>query len=460
MSLPLEPDRAQRRALTRAVAGFLDDFYDALDAAPVVFDGSRTPSPARLTPSAEGMSVDQVLALVEATAEAGSLQPSGGHLAYIPNGGLFSAALGGFLASGLNRYTGVGEASPGFAELELGVIRWMSRLFGLPPDTSTGILLSGGSLANLTALVAARISLLGDDFPDGTMYVTSHAHHSVSKAARFAGFSPSAIREVAVDGSLRMDPDDLEARIRADRRAGLRPFLVVASAGTTDTGAVDPLIEVGDVARGEGAWLHVDGAYGGFFQLTDRGRRILTGIERADSITLDPHKGLSIPYGVGALVVRDRADLVGMGEHRGAYLQDHATSTLDFSDLGPELTRPFRGLQVWFPLMLHGERAFSAELDRYLDLAAHARQRLETEPWVERVWPSDLSIVAFQCPDDRRARRAMAEVNATGRVFMSSTSIDRRFAIRLAILNRRTTRDHLDIAIEQLATAYARAGTA
>lgn len=114
---------------------------------------------------------------------------------------------------------------------------------------------------------------------------------------------------------------------------------------------------------------------------------------------------------------------------------------------------------MWFPLMLHGERAFSAELDRYLDLAAHARRRLETEAWVERVWPSDLSIVAFRCPDDQRARRAMAEVNATGRVFMSSTSIDGRFAIRLAILNRRTTRDHLDIAVEQLATAYARAGT-
>lgn len=371
-------------------------------------------------------------------------------MAYIPNGGLFTGALGAFLAAGINRYTGVTGAAPGFAHLESIVLRWLEELFELPEHDAGGVLLSGGSMANFTALVAARTARLPEDFLTGTIYVTSHVHHSITKAARLAGFPADRVRVVSVDGDLRMDTDDLVARVTADRKAGMSPFLVVGSAGTTDSGTVDPLGDLATVSHEQGLWFHVDAAYGGFFQLTERGRKRLVGIGTADSITLDPHKGLSIPFGVGALLVRDRAALLDANEGKGAYLQDQSGDTTDFSSLGPELTRPFRGMHVWLPLQLHGVAAFRAELDEVLDLAAHAYERLKDAGWVERVWRPDLSIVAFQCHDDEAGRRALDAANASGRVWLSSTTVDDRYTLRLALLNRRTTLGHVDDAIDLL----------
>jgi aromatic-L-amino-acid/L-tryptophan decarboxylase len=194
----------------------------------------------------------------------------------------------------------------------------------------------------------------------------------------------------------------------------------------------------------------VDGAYGGFFILTDRGRKVLDGIHRADSIALDPHKGLSIPFGVGALVVKEESHLVDAHLGRGAYLrdEDNYAGVRDIASLGPELSRPFRGLSVWLPLQLHGVAPFRDALDRSLDLAEHAYVRLAGLPGVEKIWVPDLSIVAFQFEDDDLGRRILEEINAEGRVHLSPTRVADRFVLRLAILNRRTTREHVDHAID------------
>jgi aromatic-L-amino-acid decarboxylase len=317
------------------------------------------------------------------------------------------------------------------------------------PEAS-GLLLSGGSTANFTAIVAARTALLGDDFTKGVIYLTRHTHHSSAKAARLAGFRADQIVTVDVDDELRMDVDDLSRRVAADREAGRRPFLVIASAGTTDTGTVDPLRRVADFTAGESMWLHTDAAYGGFFQLTERGRAVLDGLSRADTIALDPHKGLSIPFGVGALIVRDEAALVDAHQGRGAYLraEDVHKGLRDISSLGPELTRPFRALSVWLPLHLHGIAPFRDALDESLDLAEHAYDRLSRIEGIDAPWKPDLSIVAFRFEDDEVGRRALEAVNADHRVHLSPTLIEDRFVLRFAILNRRTTADHVDHAID------------
>ena len=222
---------------------------------------------------------------------------------------------------------------------------------------------------------------------------------------------------------------------------------IVASAGTTDTGTIDPLVDVAELAAARNAWFHIDAAYGGFFQLTERGRRRLTGIEQADSITLDAHKSLFMPYGVGCLLVRDRAALVAAHEGRGAYMQDvqDLDAVPNFFAMGPELTRPFRGLPVWLALHLHGVAAFRTELDRMLDLAGRAQSELGSIAGIEMVTEPDLSVVAFQATaGDDASRRLFQHINTSQRVHISSTTIGGRFILRLAFLNHRTTDETLD----------------
>jgi aromatic-L-amino-acid/L-tryptophan decarboxylase len=451
MAHALEPDRERRLELTEKVVDYLNEWYDAastMDAQGEELDAATLAS-FRTPPSETGRSLDSILTDLDLAGSDGHMHPSGGHLSYIPNSGMYTAALAEFLAAGLNRYTGVASAAPGFSAIEHGVVDWLCSIFNLG-DEAAGLLLSGGSMANFTGIVTARTSKLGDDFSRGVLYVTRHTHHSAAKAARLAGFRADQVVAVDVDEERRMSVDALRRKVGEDRAGGLEPFMVVASAGTTDTGTVDRLEDVADFAAEEGLWLHIDAAYGGFFQLTERGRAVLSGIERADSIALDPHKGLSIPFGVGALVVRDEAALVDAHLGRGAYLRDDDfyNGIRDIASLGPELSRPFRALSVWLPLQLHGVAPFREALDSSLDVAEHAYQRLKGVRDIETAWKPDLSIVAFRFEDDELGRKAWLAVNEDRRVHLSPTIIDDRFVLRFAVLNRRTTTDHIDHAID------------
>jgi aromatic-L-amino-acid decarboxylase len=268
-----------------------------------------------------------------------------------------------------------------------------------------------------------------------------------------AGFPVRHVRSVPTDDSLRIDVEALRRAIVVDRASGLTPFAVVASAGTTNTGAIDPIDAVADVAAEEHLWLHVDGAYGGFFRLTDRGRERFRGIERADSITLDPHKGMFLSYGTGALVVRDGWKLRD-AHHIGtsAYLQDLPidADVPNFAEYSAELSRDFRGLRVWFPLKLHGVGAFRAALDEKLDLAEHLYEGLKAIPELELPWQPELTVVPFRLRDaDDDANRAfLGRINASERVYLSSTVVDGRFTLRACILNHRTHLDRIDECIE------------
>jgi len=451
---PLEPTGPELRVLLHAAVEHVIDVVDRLPSAPVLgtsdVAGLLADPAVRRSPPEHGREVAELLAVLERAAEPGINSASGGVFAYVPGSGLVSAAIADLLAGVLNRYTGLADPAPGLVALEVDVLRWLADLFGLPA-TAAGTLTTGGSLATLSALVTARAALLPPDFRTGTLYATAQTHHCVTKAARIAGFPPAAVRVVPTDAHLRMDLAALRQAIGTDRDAGLRPFCVVATAGTTNTGTIDPLPAIADIAAHERLWLHVDAAYGGFFQLTDRGRHRLRGIERADSLALDPHKSLFLPFGTGCLLVRDGRLLPAAHARDDApYLQDLDVGALpDFADHGPELTREFRGLRLWLPLHLHGVAAFRDALDEKLDLAAHAHAELSRMPALAVLGRPDLSTVVFHCrAGDAATTALLRRVNGEGRVLLSSTRVDERLLGRICVLNHRTDRARVDEALD------------
>ena len=385
-----------------------------------------------------------------------------GYLAYIPGGGLPHAAVADFIADAVNRYVGVFAAAPGLAQIETNVVRWFADLAGYPAG-ARGILTTGGSLATFSALVAARRDRLPDDFLAGILYVSDQTHHAVQKAALLAGFPPGSVRSIESDGAFRIRPDALAAAVAADRAAGRRPFFVVGNAGTTNTGAVDDLVALADLCARERLWFHVDAAYGGFFLLTAEGRRRFAGIERSDSIVLDPHKGLFLPYGTGALLVRDGRALERAHGLTADYMpsMQEDPDLVDFNLLSPELSRDFRGLRVWLPLKMHGIGPFRANLEEKLALARHAARELARVPDVEILAEPQLSIVAFRLAPpgldaaalDRVNQALLERVNARKRVYLTGTLLNGRFAIRICVLSFRTHRERIDMALEDIRSA-------
>ena len=467
---PLEPGPDELRRLIDACAAFVVEQIETLPSQPSWdLDGAeRVAAGFAEPPPDDGRAIASILARLR-PAVAKSLNAAGpGYLAYIPGGGIPSAALADFVALAVNRFVGIAGPAPALARIEAQAIDWLASLMGYPPGAG-GILTSGGSISNLTAIVTARTTRLPEDFLSGVMYFSEEAHRSVAKAARIAGFPDRCLRSIPVDSRLRLRPDLLEAAIREDGGRGLRPFLVVANAGSTNTGAIDPLPEIADIAARHGLWVHADAAYGGFFRLVPDGAARLAGLERCDSITLDPHKGMFLPYGTGCLLVRDPETLRRAHGGQAAYLQDlgHGDGGASFTEISPELSRDFRGLRVWLPIQLHGLRAFREQIQEKLDLARWAYDQLKDEPLFEMLDEPQLSIMAFACrpPADgagstrpgaavRDANAFGAEllrrVNARRRVFLSSTTIGGRFVLRLCVLSFRTHMDRVRDAVSAL----------
>lgn len=385
-----------------------------------------------------------------------------GYLGYIPGGGLFHTAVADLISDAVNRYTGVWVAAPGLVQLEVNVLRWLCDAMGYPPQ-ALGVLTSGGSMANFSAIVAARRASLPEDFMKGTIYTSDQTHHSVQKAALIAGFPPSNVRCVQSGSDFTVRLDDLRAHIARDRREGWKPFLVVGNAGTTNTGAVDDLEGLAGIAQAESLWLHVDGAYGGCFMLTDDGRRVMKGIQRADSITLDPHKGLFLPYGTGALLVKDRLTLKRAFSLTSDYMPDLQADQdlVDFCELSPELSRGFRGLRLWLPIKLHGIEPFRRNLEEKLELARWAADALRGMKGIELLAEPQLSAVAFRYLKPGLSEGALSQlnrqllelVNRRGRVFLTGTMLGARFAIRICVLSFRTHLDRVQQAIEDIQAA-------
>ncbi len=386
-----------------------------------------------------------------------------GYLAYIPGGGIFHAAVANLIGSATNRYVGVFQAAPGLAQIEANVVRWLCGIVGYPSG-SGGALTSGGSIANLMGIVTARRERLDESFLDGVIYVSDQAHHSVLRAAVLAGFPRRAVRAIPTDARFRIRLDRLSGAIRDDREAGMTPFLIVGNAGTTNSGAVDDLEGLAGLARDERLWLHVDAAYGGFFALTRRGRVAMRGLQLADSITLDPHKGLFLPYGTGSLLARDAGALRRTFSIHADYMppMQSEDDLVDFCEIGPELSRDCRGLRIWLPLRMHGVGAFRECLDEKLDLAVWAANELKGIPGIEILAEPQLSLLAFRhlphgiaepAAIDEANRRLLARINARQRVHLTGTTLSGRFAIRICVLSFRTHQDRVRDAVEDIRRA-------
>lgn len=455
---PLEPGVEEIRALTEQVLVRVLEHTASLDEA-LASDTEVTPAlMARVSkppPEGPGELADLLETVLDGAVK--SYQTAGpSYLAYIPGGGIFSSALAGFLGSVLNRYTGKVGPAPALVAMEESVLRWMCDLFELPMD-SQALLTSGGSMANLIAITCARTRHATGKVDRATVYVGEHAHGSIPKAARIAGIARPHVRLVRSTSELRLDVAHLRQRIQEDVSDGLAPICVCAAAGTTNTGTIDDLEAAAWIAREAGVWFHVDGAYGGLFQLTGRGRARLAGIELADSITLDPHKSLFLPFGIGAIAVRSREALRTTFAEDADYMQDLALDTdlPELDALSPELTREFRGLRVWLPLHLHGVSAFREQLDEKLDLAEHAHTALAADPMLEVPRAPDLTVVVFRLAgqDDAAQLAFLDRINASQRVLLSSTRLEGVVFIRLAILSVRTHRDRIDEALDIIRTA-------
>lgn len=453
-----DPAPENAREMGREVIDRLVDFMAGLPDAPASeLEGAYQLAAAlRRPPPDRGEDFKALLGTVMEAAQKAFNTAGPGYLAYIPGGGLYSSALADLMACVINRFTNLSTPAPALVQLEANVVRWLCDEFGFPPE-SQGILTSGGSMANFTAIVTARAAKLDEDFLDGTIYIGEHVHHSNLKSAQIAGFPRRAVRRVPTSADLRMDIDRLVEMIAGDRRDGARPFLVIGSAGTVNTGAVDDLEALAEVAARHNLWFHVDGAYGGFFWLTPDGKRVLKGIERADSITLDPHKGLFLPYGTGSLIVRHGASLMAAHRAEAHYLPapSEDPGIPDFADYSPELSRDFRGLRVWLPLHLHGVGSFRKALSEKLQLARFVYERLSATPSLEVPWEPALSIVAFRPSgaDNSKALRLLDRINDSKRVYLSPTEIEGRVYLRVCVLSHRTDLARVEEAVELIQRA-------
>jgi len=458
---PLEPDAAERAALMDLAFGHAQHFLADLAEGPAnrrwdeAFADPLDPE----FPEAGRDPADALAFLGRAVDGPGITTASPRFMGYIPGGGLFHSAIGDFLAAASNKYAGFASAAPGAVRLENATAAWLAEAIGFPAGAG-GTLTSGGSMANLTAIVAAREAR--DEDGGGAVYLAATAHYCIDKALRIAGRSKAPRRLIATDDGYRMCADALAEALERDRADGVRPWLVVASAGAVDTGAVDPLARIAALCAEHGAWFHVDGAYGGLFMLCEEGRAALHGIELADTVALDPHKALFLPYGTGAVVARDARMLVDAFSASADYIRPLGESEVGPSpgDLSPELTRHFRALRLWLPLQIAGVAAFRAAQSEKIKLARYFHARMAALDGWETAPPPDLSVVAFRYVGadgdlDAFNDRLLRHVQEEGRMFLSGTRIGGASWLRCAILSFRTHLAHIDELIHVLARAAA-----
>ena len=462
---PLEPDAEEMRRLIDGAARRIIEHIESLPSQPASnVEGATEFARSLIEPLPQrGEAYEKLLDFLFRDAIPRSFNSAGpGYVAYVPGGGIFHAAIADLIADAVNRYVGVFAAAPALVQLEANVVRWFCEIVGFRKG-SGGVLTTGGSLAMLIAIITARKSIVGDDFARATLYASDQIHHAFQKAASLAGFPKGNVREIESDESFRARVDLLEEAIARDRAAGFTPMLIAGSAGTVATGAVDDLRALGRLAQQESMWFHVDGAYGAFFMLTERGRAAMRGIERADSIVLDPHKTLFQPYGTGALLVRDVAQLREAHSMAASYLPQFQDEEefIDFCELSPELSRDFRGLRVWLPLKLFGIEPFRQQLDEKLDLARWATEELRKIEGMEIVADPQLSIVAFRLVRgglttlDALNRRLLERINARKRVMLTGTTLGTMFVLRICVVSFRTHLDHMQMCLEDIRAAVA-----
>jgi glutamate/tyrosine decarboxylase-like PLP-dependent enzyme len=380
--------------------------------------------------------------------------------AFIPSPSNFVSVMADALAAGFNPFAGNWLEGSGPAQIELVTIDWLREMCGLP-ETAGGLFVSGGSMANLTALAAARRVMVDERSDDAVVYFSDQTHNSIEKALRVLGFAREQIRALPSDKNFRLPVESLRRAVSEDRADGKRPFCVIANAGTTNTGAVDPLNQLADLCELENLWLHVDGAYGAAACLSERGRRLLTGIERADSLSLDPHKWLFQPFEIGCVIARDARLLKKTFHTMAGYLEDTKRAEeeeINYYDYGVQLTRGFRALKLWLSIKTFGAAAFREAINRGFEMAEFAESLLRQSDCWRIISPATFGIVTFIFVAEglseseiseihRRMVEAMAE---DGFAFANSTALRGQTVMRLCTINPRTTEDDVRATIKQL----------
>lgn len=451
-SRELDMDEIQRNEALHQVAEYTNHFISGLND----IKGFNQKAVGDLSIQNKKHSLQQLLQCYQTeVAENGINAASPKHLGYIPGGGIFASALADFIVAVTNPFSSAYYASPGAASMENEVINWLKCVFSFPKN-AVGCLSSGGSISTLIALTAARDKhkIKNNKITSSVVYLSEQVHHSTQKALRIIGLEDVIIRTVPIDNQHRIIPNKLNELIEKDKTNGLNPFLIIATAGTTDTGSIDPLDSIANIAQKHQLWFHVDGAYGGFFILTSR-KNLFKGIERADSLIVDPHKGMFLPYGVGAVLIKDCDAALHSHYYTANYMQDGQNDELIKSpaNLSPELTKHFRGLRVWLPLQFHGIEPFAACLEEKLLLVNYFRNKITELGFCIGPNP-DLSVSYFWYPfssnSDEKNQRLMGEIHQDGSVFLSSSVIEGRFVIRIAILAFRTKKETIDEAIEMI----------
>ncbi|MDX1544004.1 MAG: aminotransferase class V-fold PLP-dependent enzyme, partial [Christiangramia sp.] len=434
LSRILSPSREQKEKWNSQVIQYSDSFLKDIEKDKAYYHSEEKGRGIyKFDISEEPAELESLINAVESNIDNAGINPaSGGHMGYIPGGGLYPSALGDYMAAISNRYAGVFFAAPGAVRLENMLLRWMCRLMGFPED-SAGNLTSGGSIANLIAIVTAREAqgLKARDFEKAVIYLSEQAHHSLHKAIRIAGLSEAHLRYIPMDENLRLSAGKLEKAIIKDKENGLIPFFINASIGTTNTGAVDPVSSLAEIAEKYGLWLHIDAAYGGFFKLVPELKDKFEGVERADSITLDPHKSLFLPFGTGAVLVKNKEALLKVHHYLADYMQDTHAEKEEISpaDISPELTKHFRGMRLWLPLKLFGLKPFRAALEEKIYLARYFHQEIQKVEGFEAGPLPELSVAMFRYVPEEETKandfnkKLLEEIRKDGRIFLSSTNI-------------------------------------
>lgn len=365
--------------------------------------------------------------------------------AFVPGPNNFVSAMADTLAAGLNVFNGTWLGGSAAAMLELTVIDWLRSFCGLP-ESAGGVLVSGGSVANLTALAAARHAMLDDDLTGAVAYLSDQTHSSVVRALRVIGLRSPQIRTIESDGDFRLPVDRLRLAVEQDRAAGLRPFCVIANAGTTNTGAVDPLHELADFCEAEKLWLHADGAYGAAAAICRQGREALQGLQRVDSLSLDPHKWLFQTIECGCVLLRDRELLRRFYRVMPEYLRDvhRGEEEVHPCDYGIQLTRGFRALKLWLSIHTFGMDAFRRAVARGFELAECAERELRTVAGCRLVSPARMGVVCFDFPESRvRTGEVVDGMLTDGFAFLTSTRLKGVECLRLCTINPRTTEEEV-----------------
>jgi aromatic-L-amino-acid decarboxylase len=459
ISEALEPSETERTNYVNDVSAYANSFINNLETAKAFVGAKETPNAFSLSKNKK--TLPEILKLYDDEIATKGIKPaSGGHIGYIPGGGIYTSAIADFLVDVTNEYVGMHFSCPGGVAIEHVLLDWMKDMFGFP-ESAVGNLTSGGSIANLIAMTAARDKhkIKNAVIEKSVIYLSPQVHHCIQKALKIIGLEDVIINYLELDDNSKIKVDDLKSKIEADKLKGLNPFLVVASAGTTDTGAIDPLEEIGQIAKEHNLWYHVDGAYGGFFILVDDKKEKFKGIELADSVVVDPHKGLFLPYGLGVVIVKDKQAVYHSHVVRANYMQDAVAeeTPVNPADVSPELTKHFRSLRMWLPLQLHGIEPFVACLEEKILLTQYFREQLVEIGF--KVGPEpDLSVSYFWYPTNGANENAfneklLKELHKDGEVFLSSTKINEKFVIRMAILSFRTKLSTIDKAVAMIERA-------